>query len=471
MGVDFCYVISHGFAARMLLQTNLITKLTQQGYSVALISPDATDENLLALAENNANIKLVEWKTKASIWDDDYLHKRMYFLEDLSKNTALKEKFYNSLFYSKSKHPWKRIRPLVYYGVYLLNKLFPIIRKSFLKGEKKHLKSEEAVAILKELQPKLLVATYPVSIIEAKIIHEAKENNIATLLHLLSWDNITCKGIFPAVADNYIAWGNIMSDELKEFYNIGDEQISICGVPHFDEHVRIREQGITGKLITELGLSKELPYLFIAMSSPRFAPKEIDIVEWLSAAVEQGVFGEKMQLIVRPHPQNVQTYMADNSWLKRLDRLTSEKVAVSYPSLSQSKIRWSMKKTDMPQLSELIAGCTMCLNSGSTVSIDALMHNKPVLLTSFDGEAQIPYWNSARRLIDYPHLKKLIEEGGAVPVHSYSELKSKILSYIERPDHDLLKRRNALLKECYKDDGNSTKRVIESLTSVLNQVR
>jgi hypothetical protein len=468
MKVDFCYLISHGFAARMLLQTNLITKLTEQGFTVALISQDATDENLLDLAANNSKVELVEWKTNATIWDDDYLHKRMYYLEDLSKNIALKEKFYNSLFYSKSKHPWKRIRPLVYYSIYLLIKQFPSIRKGFLKREKKHLKSEEAVSILKRIQPKLVVSTYPVSIIEAKVLHEARANNIPTLLHLLSWDNITCKGIFPAIADNYIAWGSIMANELKEFYKISDDQISICGVPHFDEHIRIREGAGTRNLISEMGLSNENPYLFLAMSSPRFAPKEINIVEWLSKAIEQNVFGDKMQLVVRPHPQNVQTYMADKSWLKRLENIESKRVAVSYPTLSQSKIRWSMKKEDMPQLSELITGCAVCLNSGSTVSIDALMHNKPVVLTSFDGNSSISYWNSARRLVDYPHLKKLINKGGATPVYSYEELKSKIQSYIDNPNYDLHERRNALLNECFKDDGKSTDRVVDSLTRVLN---
>lgn len=470
MGVDLCYIVSHGFAARMLLQTNLIQRLSKRGLTIAVVSPDATDENLAEL-KTDPNVQLVEWKTKSTLWDDDYLYKRMYYLEDLSKNPALREKFHNSLFFSKSIHPWKRVRPLYYFFIYQLIKLFPFIRSRFLQKESKHLRSTEADSILEELQPRLVVSTYPVSIIEAKMVASAKAKNIPTLQQLLSWDNITCKGQFPAVADQFIVWGDIMFEELQEYYGIESEKITRCGVPHFDEHIAARKAAFQSQALTDLGISPDQPYLFVAMSSPRFAPREIDIVEWLAKGIEQNLFGANMQLVVRPHPQNVQTYMAKASWLTRLDALKSKRVAVDYPRLSESNIRWSMKKQDMRMLSNLIAGCTICLNSGSTVSIDALMHNKPVILTSFDGLARIPYWNSARRLIDYTHLKKYVAEGGAVPVHSYSELEQVIRQYIQAPNHDLEKRRNALLRECFQDDGQSTERVVETLTQTLQQQR
>jgi hypothetical protein len=469
MSVDFCYIISHGFAARMLLQTNLIGRLTEKGYTVALISPDVEDENLIALV-NNPNIELIKWNTKSTIWDDNYLHKRMYFLEDIDKNSALKEKFYNSLFYSKSKHPWKRVRPLFYYLIYLLAKIFPSIKKNFLKKEGKHLASEEAQLIIEKINPKLLISTYPVSIIEAKMLYAAKNNNIVTMLQLLSWDNITSKGHFPVLADHFIVWGDIMYEELQEYYGIADKNITICGIPHFDEHIKVREKPFNTSIIGDLGLSSDKPYLFVAMSSPRFAPKEIDIVEWLSKSVFNDVFGTEMQLIVRPHPQNMQEFTSNKTWINRLKKLTNDRVAVDYPVLSESNIKWSMKKNDMVRLAELISGCSICINSGSTVSIDALFHNKPAILTSFDGNDKIPYWNSARRLIDYTHQKKLILEGGVKTTDSYESLEKTINLYLNDLDYNIDERRNALYRECYLDDGQSTERVISVLSQTLKEL-
>ena len=471
MAVDFCYIISHGFTARMLLQTNLIGRLASKGNTIAIIAPDIKDENLNQLSIEYSKIELIEWNHKATIWDDDYLHKRMYFLEDLSRNTALKEKFYNGLFFSNSKHPWKRIRPLFYYLTYLLNKQFPNIRKRFIRNEKKHLVSEEATAILNRIEPKILISTYPVSIIEVKLLYAAKQKNIKTVSQLLSWDNISCKGRFPVLAEEHLVWGDIMHEELQEYYGINSANIKRCGVPHFDEHIRIKNKELDKDLIEKLNLNIEKPYLFLAMSSPRFAPREIDIVEWLSKAIEKNVFGLDMQLIVRPHPQNLKEFTSDKSWISRLNQIVNSRVAVDYPELSDSsRIRWSMKKNDMTRLAVIISGCTVSINSGSTVIIDSLLHDKPVVLTSFDGDSKLPYWNSAKRLIDYAHLKKIIAEGGAEPAYSYEDLSNMINSYISEPGYKLDERRNALYRECYLDDGKATERIIENLIALREKV-
>jgi len=68
---DICYVISHGFAARMLLQTGLLTRLTEQGKSIAIITPDPNDENLKAL-QDNPLVQIYDPEINQTIWDDDY---------------------------------------------------------------------------------------------------------------------------------------------------------------------------------------------------------------------------------------------------------------------------------------------------------------------------------------------------------------------------------------------------------------
>jgi len=223
--------------------------------------------------------------------------------------------------------------------------------------------------------------------------------------------------------------------------------------------------------LVDLKIDPSKPYLFIAMSAPRFAPHEIDIVEWLAAAIALNEFGSEMQLVIRPHPQNVQGALGDKRWLKRLDKLSSQRIAIDYPKLVKSKVRWSMRKSDMLRLSNLLAGCSVCLNSGSTVSIDALMMDKPVVLTSFDGNKKLYYWKSARRLVDYLHLKKFVGLGGANVVHNYDELKREILKYLSDPNHDLDKRRHALTMECYKNDGEATSRVVDALGEILEKTK
>ena len=466
---DICYVISHGFAARMLLQTDLILKLTEQGLSIAIITPDPEDANLLSLKES-PNIKVFGAEMKQTIWDDDYNVKRMYYLEDIKSNPVFWEKHLYSIKYTKSKHPWKRIRPFVYYPISRLIKKFPSIRNRFKAKESTYLVSARADELIKKINPKVVVSTYPVNYLEAKCLYAAKKNKRETIIHLLSWDNVTSKGIFPVIPDQFIAWGKIMADEIAEYYNVKEEKIHTCGVPHFDQHAALRNSNGYVAIIERLGLTAEKPYIFVAMSSPRFAPHEIDIIEWMVAAVMENKFGSETQLIVRPHPQNVQGSLGDRSWLERLKKIEGERVAVDYPMLNKSKVRWSMKKSDMQHLSHLLNGCSVCINSGSTVSIDALVLGKPVILTSFDGDRKLNYWKSARRLIDYPHQKKFVEMGGAEVVSDYKALENAINEYIENPDKGIERRNYALSMECQSMDGQATGRVVKTMMKIVNQL-
>lgn len=459
MKVDIAYIVSHGFAARMVMQTDLLGKLVRAGKKVALIAPDAEDDNLKKYCKA-AGVDLHAFRPASNRWNDQYAFARKYFLENIKANPALWEKHIYATKYNKSKNPWRQVRPRFLYLGYQLTQAFPSIRKWYQRKESQQLESEKAIRFIEAISPNTVVSTYPVNFSEGMLLKAAKAQGCKTVIHLLSWDNISCKGHFPQLADEYIAWGPIMAAELKEYYGVSDEKIHQCGVPHFDVHLLNRANPQPGVFLEKLGLKADRPYLFFGMSSPRFAPYEIDIVEWLGKQVTNNVFGKDMQLIVRPHPQNVQGNMADTSWLPRLEALNSDRIGVDFPDLSISKMAWSMQEKDMLRMSRLLAGCTVSLNSGSTLSIDALMCGKPVILTSFDAGEELTYWRSARRLIDYTHLRKLVGCGGVSLVQSFDELTAVVKEYLANPDYLLAARNYTLKQECDLQDTLATERVV-----------
>jgi len=461
--LDICYIVSHGFASRMVLQTSLLGKLVDKGYKVGLITPDQNDE-YLSEASKEQGFKLMNFNFKSNFWNENYYNKRKYLFEDIKTNPALWEKHLKAIKNNTSRHPWRHIRPYHNFYLYKRIKKNPKLRLRYKQKEQVKLESAAADNLIREYAPKVLVSTYPVNWKEAVLLHAGnKHKGTKTVLHLLSWDNISCKGHFPELADSYITWGKIMSEELKEYYQVDSDQIFECGVPHFDLHIKTKRNPNPVPYLNNLGLNSKQPYLFFAMSSPYFAPREIDIVEWLSEQVVNNKFGINLQLIVRPHPQNVSGNMMDASWLPRLKRLgNKDRVAVDYPQLSnESKLKWSMEKGDMRRLSHLISGSSITLNSGSTISIDSLMLDKPVILTSFDGLDTLPFWQSARRLIQFPHLKKLIDLGGISVVNDYEELRDQINEYIENPTLKIQKRKSSLFEECGLNDGKATNRVVK----------
>ena len=465
---DIAYIISHGFAARMLLQTDLLGKLLRKGYKVAVITPDKNDQNLLNYTAGN-NIELIEYKPTSSLWTGEYMRLRKYLFEDIRKNPALWEKHLHDLNMSKQrksrKTEWK-IRS--YYFLHRIVRGLPILRKLFAGFEKRSLKDPVAEGIIKQLNPKLLIATYPVNLTESRLLYAGNNApGTKTVIHLLSWDNITCKGYFPQLADQYISWGNIMTQEFTEYYNIPADKIFNTGVPHFDLHHDTKGSLVYKDLLKQKGLNPDVPYMFFALGSAYFSPKEIDIVEWLAKKIESGDFGE-MQFVIRPHPQNMSSSAADQKLMGRLKALESNRVAVDWPRMIESNLNWSMQLNDMLDFANLLEGCNVSVNSGSTVSIDSLLHDKPVVQPLFDADTELPWWHSVRRVVDYKHCKKLIDLDGVTVVNNFDELKSTLNKYLQDPSFDLAKRQNALFQEAGINDGKSTDRVVSAIENIIN---
>ncbi len=465
--LDVLYVISHGFSARMILHSDVIPELKKRGLSVGVITPDAREPSMIDLA---ARLGIAAEPPPAEPSRLQRLvvgRMQRYFFEDIEKNPALWAKHVRE---RETRSRLAGLSPALLLQLNRAARRFERIPRTVDGMQRRLLESEPVAACLRRLAPTLVVSTYPVNFVEAAFTHEAGRAGIATVGHLLSWDNITCKGRFPAPARYYVSWGPIMSGELGETYGIPTSDVYECGVPHFDSHVRGRDRTYTAQIVKDLGLDPARPYLFFGMSSPYFAPHEIDVVEWLAAEVQKNRWGEDVQLVVRPHPQNVTGNMADASWLPRLEALVGPRVAVDYPRLQKSRLLWNMQEGDLPRLANLIAGCAICLNSGSTLAIDAIIHDKPVILTCFDAGFELPWWRSARRVLDYRHIAKMVALGGVRVCGSSAELAAAVSDYLDDPGRDSDGRGRTRERECGACDGRASARVADALADLVARV-
>ena len=465
MRPDVVYVISHGFAARMILHSNLLEHTRALGLSVAIVSPDIDEPSLRERAEVLGVSLHQAPQSDGSSWVQTRL--RPYLYEDVLGNPALRAKHLRALHTGSAKRRLEERLKL------LLNRTLraiPALRKLFAHVERRSLRSRPHEALLEELQPTLLVSTYPINPLECHMLYAAQRLDIKTVGHLLSWDNITCKGRFPVVPDRFIAWGPVMNEELAQYYGVPSDDAHCVGVPHFDRHSKDLSAERTDTHLRDLSLDPTKPYLFFGMSAPYFAPREIDIVEWLAKEVESGRFGPDLQLLVRPHPQNVQGDLADESWLPRLKRLPSARVAVDWPTLRPSRLLWSMDVADLGRLAHLLSGAAVTLNTGSTLSIDAIVHDRPVVLTSFDADEVLPWWQSARRAAEYQHMAKLIEMEGLTVARSYEALVDAIGAYLENPSLHAPGRTTTRERQLTACDGEASSRAAHALQA-LCQVR
>ena len=461
LDLDVVYVISHGFAARMILHSSLLEETRALGLKVGIVSPEIDEASLRERAEALGVSLHRAPPSPASSWIQARF--RPYLYEDILGNPALRAKHLRALQTGSAK---RRLEERLKILIHRILQRLPFLRNALAMIERRGQRSAAHQAILETLRPTLLVCTYPVNPLESHLLYAAQRLNIATVGHLLSWDNITCKGRFPVVPEHFIAWGPVMTEEIGSHYGVPASETHAVGVPHFDQHTNATSQEAIRTHLAALDLDAEKPYLFFGMSAPYFAPREIDIVEWLASEIEKGRWGRDVQLLVRPHPQNVQGDLADESWLPRLERLPSAKVAVDWPTLRPSRLLWSMDKTDMDRLANLLAGATVTLNTGSTLSIDAIVHDRPVVLTSFDASDALPWWQSARRTAEYHHLAKLIDMGGLTVTRSFEELDAAIQAYLEDPGLHRAGRENTRARQLTACDGQASSRAAQALRAL-----
>lgn len=458
------YIISHGHTARGALQTGLLSALSKNAEVHVIAKKDAIKALEEPVKGEGAFIHPFELKLSRSDAQRSML--RSHIHQNIRNNPALWEKH---LWRTRSKkNSWKkRMANHLYYYLGAIARLLPFFSTAFARYEAKAYFKESAAKLLKDIEADMIISTRPVDEMEICLLEAAKRLNIHRCIYILSWDNITSKGIFAVLGDSYLTWGPVMNEELKEYYQVKDENIYNTGVTHFDIHAKVRNGELKAEgLLSNMGLKDDLPYILFTMSASYYAPNEIDIVEYLAAEIEKNTFGEKMQFVIRPHMANLMADRSDQSWLKRLEALKSNRVALDIPDSDNSLLTWYMQHDDMIKLSTLINNAQICLNSGSTISIEAAYLNRPIILTAFDTE-DFPKWQSARRLMEYIHLAKFASYGAARMVNSLEEMKESIFKYLEDPEYLNLERKKVVEEECYKNDGRATERFVENVSHLL----
>jgi hypothetical protein len=460
------YLATHGFAVRMIFQTGLLRRLTERGVRVSVIVPDALDPNVADLCARDG-ARPLEYPAPAQPVQRILKSLRKYIVEDIRNNPCLWDK------HEELKRGGGLRKQLTSRFGLALNGIVvfaPRLRRLFLRLEQRILLRREAIDFIRQLDPDLLVSTYPVAAPEPELMLAARHLKVRTVLHLLSWDNITAKGHFQALADDYLAWGPTMKEELQEFYAVPEARITECGVPHFDLYFQDDELPVNSTLLDRLAEGGQ-PWLFFAMSAARYAPGETEILRQLCAETGTGRRLEGVRIVARPHPSALSGVLEDTKTLSALTALESEAgLLVSYPLMvASSKMNWSVRDSDMYELIGLLRGAAVVINSGSTVAVEALALGRPMVITSYDGPETLPYDRSARRLKDYPHLRKLFADGGGEVVLSHEELMAIISKFLETPDHHLERRQLALRRQIGDQNGKATQVVAEALLSFLTE--
>jgi hypothetical protein len=165
--------------------------------------------------------------------------------------------------------------------------------------------AKEITGELLDERPDVVVAS-PANLkdsVEIEYVKAALELGIPSVVPVLSWDNLTTKGLIHVVPDLTLAWNHTQRDEAIRIHGIPPEQVAVTGSPFFDPWFEpSAKHEPRDAFCRRVGLDPQEPFAVYLGSSKNIASDET----WLVSALAREL--RSMQLLARPHPANAEAY-------------------------------------------------------------------------------------------------------------------------------------------------------------------
>jgi hypothetical protein len=255
----------------------------------------------------------------------------------------------------------------------------------------------------------------------------AHKMGIPTAGFIFSWDNLTSRSRIFEPYDYYLVWHEHMCQQLLSIYpRLDPQRVFITGTPQFDFHFKPEFMLSREELCQRIGIDPERPFIFYTTGIAKHFPEEHKHVEFVARYLQEGNFNPKPQLVVR-------TYVKGTS--PEMKALAAKNLPdVIFPSV-QWDDEWFMPMfEDLAVYSSCLRHAAMGINAASTVSLELLMFDKPVMNLGFDPPGSLlPHAYRWQRHIEFDHYRPVAESGGVMVAYSTDDVRQIINKGLGQP--------------------------------------
>lgn len=186
---------------------------------------------------------------------------------------------------------------------------------SCLRAAERVIPLNEAIHdFLDELKPDVLLITPLVDWGSDQVhcLKSAEALGIPSALCVASWDNLTNKGAIRYAPTRVIVWNAAQQREAVEFHDVPASRVVVTGAQTFDHWFTRRPSRSREAFCAQLGLDPGQPILLYLGSSFFIAPDEAQFFDRFLRAMRQSADPRLRHagVIVRPHPLNIQQWLA-----------------------------------------------------------------------------------------------------------------------------------------------------------------
>lgn len=301
----------------------------------------------------------------------------------------------------------------------------------------------------------------------APMIYSAEQLHIKTAAFVFSWDNLASKNRMAGNFDYYFVWSNLMQNELMQYYTkIKIENIEVVGTPQFEPYVM--EEYRTDKLEFCRKFNLDSAKKIICFSCGDITTSRNDelYIEIIASAIKNSLIAD-VNFIVRTSPAEDAVRFA-----ALVEKYSFIRWNFPAWSLTRNKHQevWSQRVPnieDVRDLRALIEYSDLNINMLSTMSLDFMQFNKPVINTVFGNSSNGLY--NDQRFLNYAHIVNVVNSHATMIVTDENELIAAINRYVANPSLDTVQREEFNKLQIGKPLKGTGKRIAEQLRIWSNQ--
>ncbi len=294
----------------------------------------------------------------------------------------------------------------------------------------------------------------------------AASRGIPTAGFVFSWDNLTTRSRIFVPYDDYLVWTEGIRRHFLEIYpEIGTSRVHATGTPQFDYHLDERFQLSRDALAREIGFDPARPYVLYTTAMADHFPEEHHHVERVAQILAGLDLPERPQLVVRTYAKGTSPEM----------KALAER---GLPQTVFPQVRWNERwltpeYEDLAIYSSLLRHCSLGINAASTVSLELMLFDKPILNLRHDPPGtDLPWCLGYERHILFDHFRPVAESGATMVANSDADLRAMLERGLREPATDSAARR-AFLDDFFGDrlDGRAGTRIAELLLDLARRKR
>lgn len=295
----------------------------------------------------------------------------------------------------------------------------------------------------------------------APLAYQAEQNNVKTASFIFSWDNLASKGRMAANFDYYLVWSDLMKKELLQFYtNVKSDNVAVVGTPQFEPYVLDRYKTSKEEFFKMFTIDTTKKTLCFSCGDISTSKNDELYIETIANAILKKEI-EDVNFIVRTSP-------AEDP--KRFNQMVDKFPFIkwNYPkwilSRNNHQEQWSQRIptiTDVKELRALLEYSDLNINMLSTMSLDFILFNKPVINTVFGNSKNKLY--DDQRFLNYAHIVNVVNSKATRIAMNNLDLISSINDYLNNYDEDKEHRLNLQNLQISKPLKNTGKRIAQTL--------